>query len=85
MIVFQQPTVSYKFTKKTSGISSEVHSEPPKKIQVTLSDDCDLEELLESFQDFLIACGFYLAENESLAIIKEIESENEEEKEENEE
>jgi hypothetical protein len=83
MIVFQQPTVSYKFTKKTSGTSSEVHSEPPKKIQVTLSEDCDLEELLETFRDFLVACGFSLAENEFLAILKENESDDDE-KEENE-
>ena len=81
MILFQQPTTTYKFTKKTSGISSEVHSEPPKKIQVVLSDDCDLEELLETFQDFLVACGFSLAENEFLAILKE--NESDEEKEEN--
>jgi hypothetical protein len=79
MIVFQKPTTSYKFTKKTSGISSDVHSESPKKIQIVLSEDCSLEELLETFQDFLTACGFYLAENESLAIIKMNESDREEE------
>lgn len=75
MIVFKDPQITYKFTKKFSGINSEVHSECPKKVQITLSEEPDLEELLETFQDFLIACGFFLAEDEKLAIIKETEEE----------
>ena len=79
MIVFDKPTTTYKFTKKFSGINSEVHTECPKKVQIILSDDADLDELLETFQDFLIACGFALAEDEKLVIIKETENNEENE------
>jgi hypothetical protein len=75
MIIFNEPQITYKFTKKFSGISSDVHSECPKKVQITLSEEPDLEELLETFQDFLIACGFFLAEDEKIAIIKQIDGE----------
>jgi hypothetical protein len=79
MIIFNEPQITYKFTKKFSGIASDVHSECPKKVQITLSEEPDLEELLETFQDFLIACGFFLAEDEKVAIIKETEEEEDSE------
>jgi len=63
--------VIYKFTKKISG--SSITPELPGKVSIEIDGDLDLEDLLEMFENFLGACGFCLAENEHVGIIREIE------------
>lgn len=77
MITFNSPTTKYKFTKKKSGVVSDVYNESPKKIQIVLSNEASLEDLLEAFEDFIVACGFSLRDNEKVAIIREVENEEE--------
>lgn len=79
MIIREEPEFRYKFIQKSSAVDSLVDPLPGKKVKVILEGEPSLENLLETFQDFLVACGFYLAENESLAIIKHTNAESEEE------
>jgi len=71
MMVQQQPDVCYKFIKESSGVDG-ICPEPPTKVKISLYDDVSLDILLESFRDFLVASGFQLKDDESVAIIKEI-------------
>lgn len=71
MILQQEPDVCYKFIKESSGVDG-ICPEPPTKIKISLHDDVSLDVLLESFRDFLVASGFQLKDDESVAIIKEI-------------
>lgn len=71
MISLKPPTISYKFVKKCS----DTRSEPSKKIQMVIYEDANLEQLIETFENFLLACGFFLAEDEKVAIIKETSTE----------
>jgi hypothetical protein len=71
MILQQEPDVCYKFIKESSGVDG-ICPEPPTKIKISLYDDVSLDVLLESFRDFLVASGFQLKDDESVAIIKEI-------------
>ena len=71
MILQQEPDVCYKFIKESSGVGG-ICPEPPTKIKISLYDDVSLDVLLESFRDFLVASGFQLKDDESVAIIKEI-------------
>jgi len=72
MISLKPPLISYKFLKKCS----DSRSEPSKKIEMIIYEDANLEQLIETFESFLLASGFYLAEDEKLAIIKESSSED---------
>lgn len=72
MISLKPPLISYKFLKKCSDSCSE----PSKKIEMVIYEDANLEQLIETFESFLLACGFYLAEDEKIAIIKETSSED---------
>ena len=82
MIVQQQPNICYKFIKESSGVDG-VCPEPPMKIKISLYDDVSLDILLESFRNFLVASGFELNENESVAIIRENTEERDSENESN--
>jgi hypothetical protein len=70
MTVQQQPDVCYKFIKESSGVDG-ICPEPPTKVKISLYDDVSLDILLESFRNFLVASGFELNQNESVAIIRE--------------
>jgi hypothetical protein len=78
MIIQKQPEVCYKFIKENRGADGIV-TVPPKKIEITLNDEVDLECLLETFQEFLIASGFVLNHDEIIAIVKETSEEREDE------
>ncbi len=68
MISISEPNqVVYKFTKKISG--SSVAPELPGKISIEIKEDLDLDDLLQTFESFLIACGFGLSDSEKLAIV----------------
>jgi len=73
MIIREEPTSSYKFIKDVSEVVSEIAHLPGEKVEISLSGEPDLEDLLETFEKFLIASGFYLAQNESVGIIREVE------------
>jgi hypothetical protein len=73
MIVREEPHLLYKFIKETTECVSEVDPIPGKRVEICLNGQASLEDLLESFEEFLFICGFYLAENESVGIIREIE------------
>jgi len=73
MIIREEPTTVYKFIKEESEVVSEISPLPGEKIEISLSGEADLENILETFEKFLIASGFYLAQNESVGIIREIE------------
>ena len=81
MIIQKQPEVYYKFIKENQGIDGIV-SIPPKKVEITLGDEVSLEDLLETFQEFLVASGFVLGDNESVAIIRETTEERDQEEDE---
>lgn len=74
MIIRNEPDVYYKFIKEDAG-SEGIAAMPSKRIEITLADDVSLEDLLETFQEFIIASGFHLAPNECVAIIRETEQE----------
>ena len=78
MIIRNNPTTTFKFVKEVSEVVSEIESLPGEKIEISLSGESDLENLLEAFERFLAASGFYLAENESVGIIREIEERDDE-------
>lgn len=72
MISLSEPNqVVYKFTKKISG--SSITPELPGKVSIEIKDDLDLEDLLGTFESFLVACGFELNEGERVAIVSTIE------------
>jgi hypothetical protein len=72
MISLSEPNqVIYKFTKKISG--SSLAPELPGKVSIEIKEDLDLEDLLETFENFLVACGFTLNESERVAIVSTIE------------
>ena len=75
-------TNQYIFTMiETSESSSDVEPFITKKVEISIADNPALDEILASFEDFLLANGFRLNENESLAIVKQIEENPENENE----
>ena len=74
MILREDPTTTYKFIKEDSEVVSDISPLPGERVEISLSGEPDLENVLESFERFLIASGFHLAENESIGIIREIET-----------
>lgn len=39
------------------------------KIEIEISDECALDEVLEEFQNFLRACGYVIEYNKVLAVV----------------
>ena len=75
-------TNQYTFTMiETSESSSDMEPFVIKKVEISIADNPALDEILASFEDFLLANGFRLNENESLAIVKQIEEKPENENE----
>jgi hypothetical protein len=74
MILREDPTTTYKFIKEDSEVISDISPLPGERVEISLTGEPDLENVLEVFERFLIASGFHLAENESIGIIREIET-----------
>jgi hypothetical protein len=74
MILREDPTTTYKFIKEDSEVISDISPLPGERVEISLTGEPDLENVLEAFERFLIASGFHLAENESIGIIREIET-----------
>lgn len=71
MIIQNNNSIHYKFIKEVSGSSFMGNEISPKKIEFTISDETSLEDLLETFRDFVVASGFFLEESENICIVKE--------------
>jgi hypothetical protein len=78
MILREDPTTTYKFIKEDSEVISDISPLPGERVEIALTGEPDLDNVLEAFERFLIASGFHLAMNESIGIIREIETRDQE-------
>ena len=63
------PPKSYiKFSYYHEGISSESGCFPETKIDYEIDTEVNIGELCESFENFLLACGFRLNSDEKIGV-----------------
>jgi molybdopterin-guanine dinucleotide biosynthesis protein len=65
LLDIDQPSATYTFVYNSP-------EENNKTVVVSVNDDASLEDLMNSFLDFVLACGFSVPDGAVLALITEV-------------
>jgi hypothetical protein len=68
--MYQKSKTSIKFSYNHEGYTNEHYSLPKTNLECEIDGECNISEICNVFENFLLGCGYRLNQGESIGIVE---------------